>query len=190
MEYTYRELKKKCGCRLFYVSDEFYLKAELPLPSEDYYDGYPQLENGVGMITSLRDEFYYELEYLSEDHDTSVKRKVSLATGYAAYPLIKEMADRIGELCPDVETEVFRIRNDFFGESVTVAGLVCGKDLLLQLEGKELGDRLIIPSVMLRDEKDRFLDDMTLSSLEEALNVKIVCADSSGADFISAILDN
>ena len=184
------ELKEKCGCRLFYVSDEFYLKAELPLPSEDYYDGYPQLENGVGMLTSLKDEFYYELEYLNEDHDTSVKRKVSLATGYAAYPLIKEMADKISELCPGVETEVFRIKNDFFGESVTVAGLVCGVDLLTQLRGKDLGDRLIIPSVMLRDEKDRFLDDMTLSSLEDALNVKIVCADASGADFISAILDN
>ena len=121
---------------------------------------------------------------------TSVKRKVSLATGYAAYPLIKEMADKISELCPGVETEVFRIKNDFFGESVTVAGLVCGVDLLTQLRGKDLGDRLIIPSVMLRDEKDRFLDDMTLSSLEDALNEKIVCADASGADFISAILDN
>lgn len=177
------------GRRLVFPSDEFYLKAEREIPDEAYYEDYPQLENGVGMIASMRGEFEAELAYLSEDYDTEREIHCSIATGYAAYDFIKELASVLEKHCPKLHCRVYRIENRFFGENITVAGLVCGCDLIEQLKDKPLGDFLTLPSVMLRDEQDRFLDDTTLQELSQTLNVPVRLSPSTGADFIRTILE-
>ncbi len=178
---------KKYGSRLFFCSDEMYLSCGREIPDEDYYEGYPQLENGVGMIRSLKCEFDDELEFLS-DYDLTKPRTVSIATGYAAYDFIRSLAEELMRRVPTLNINVYRIRNDFFGKNITVAGLVIGKDLLSQLDGKPLGDRLIIPSVMLRAEGDMFLDSMTVDKLSKSLGVPIISSERSGTDFVSTIL--
>lgn len=184
------KMLKDSGRRLVFPSDEFYLKAERTIPDEDYYEDYPQLENGVGMIASMRGEFEAELRYLAEDYDTEREIHCSIATGYAAYSFIKELVDILKQHCPNLHCTVYPIENRFFGENITVAGLVCGCDLIEQLKDKPLGDRLILPSVMLRDEQDRFLDDTTLKELSETLRISVTLSPSTGEDFIRAILDN
>lgn len=181
------ECMKKHGSRLFFCSDEMYLQSGRPLPDEDYYEGYPQIENGVGMIRSLKCEFDDELEFLS-DYDTEKPRRLSIATGYLAYGFIKSLTDELMRRVPTLDVTVYRIRNDFFGENITVAGLITGTDLQNQLEGKELGERLIIPSVMLRAERDMFLDSITVDELSEKLGVEIVASDTNGTSFVSDIL--
>ena len=181
------ECIKKHGSRLFFCSDEMYLQSGRPLPDEDYYEGYPQIENGVGMIRSLKCEFDDELEFLS-DYDTEKPRKLSIATGYLAYDFIKALTDELMHRVPTLNITVYRIKNDFFGENITVAGLITGTDLQKQLEGKDLGERLIIPSVMLRAERDMFLDSMTVDELSEKLGVKIIASDTNGTSFVSDIL--
>ena len=178
------------GRRLVFPSDEFYLKAERAIPDEDYYEDYPQLENGVGMIASMKGEFEAELEFLSEDYDTEKEIHCSIATGYAAYGFIKELVDILKQHCKNLDCKVYPIENRFFGENITVAGLICGCDLIEQLRDKPLGDFLALPSVMLRDEQDRFLDDTTLEELSQTLNVPVRLSPSTGADFIRTILDN
>ncbi|MBQ2766024.1 MAG: DUF512 domain-containing protein [Clostridia bacterium] len=178
---------EKYGSRLFFCSDEMYLSCGREIPDEDYYEGYPQLENGVGMIRSLKCEFDDEIEFLC-DYDLEKPRKVSIATGFAAYDFIKSLTDELMRRVKSLDITVYRIRNNFFGKNITVAGLVTGADLLAQLEGKSLGERLIIPSVMLRAEGDMFLDSVTVDELSDKLGVPIVPTDSNGADFISSIL--
>lgn len=177
------------GTRLCYLADEFFLLAGEKLPDEDYYEDYPQLDNGVGMITSMKTEFYGELGYLEEDYGTDKALNFSIATGHAAYGFISEITDSLCKACPGLHGKVYRITNNFFGESITVAGLVCGCDLVEQLKGKELGDVLFIPSVMIRAEGDMFLDSMTLEEAERALGTKIVPTETSGVAFISAIMN-
>ena len=181
------ECLKKYGSRLFFCSDEMYLGCGRELPPEAYYEGYPQIENGVGMIRSMEGEFRDELEFLGE-YDLTKPRKISTATGYLAYDFIKEISDRLMSLVPTLEMNVYRIKNDFFGENITVAGLVTGKDLYEQLKDKELGERLLIPSVMLRAEGDMFLDSMTVSELSEKLGVEIIPVDTNGMCFVSEVL--
>lgn len=181
------ECLEKYGSRLFFCSDEMYLKCRREIPDEEYYEGYPQIENGVGMIRSMKTEFDEELEFLSE-YDTEKKRKISIATGVAAYDFICSLVDELSRRIPTFECRVYRIENKFFGKNITVAGLITGTDLLEQLKGKDLGDCLYLPAVMLRREGDRFLDDMTPEELSKALNVKIVTTECSGADFIAKLL--
>lgn len=179
---------KKFGTRLFFSSDELYIEAGRELPDEDYYEGYPQIENGVGMIRSMDGEFTDELDFLDE-YDLEKPRKVSVATGAAAYDFIKSLADRLCEQVPTLECHVYKIINDFFGHNITVAGLLTGKDLANQLKGKDLGDRLLIPRVTLRSEGDVFLDDTTPEWLAEQLGgVEIVPVESTGNDFVSKVL--
>ncbi|MDY4434077.1 MAG: DUF512 domain-containing protein [Candidatus Flemingibacterium sp.] len=179
---------KKFGTRLFFSSDELYIEAGRELPGEDYYEGYPQIENGVGMIRSMDGEFTDELDFLDE-YDLEKPRKVSVATGAAAYDFIKSLADRLCEQVPTLECHVYKIINDFFGHNITVAGLLTGKDLANQLKGKDLGDRLLIPRVTLRSEGDVFLDDTTPEWLAEQLGgVEIVSVESTGNDFVSKVL--
>ncbi len=177
------------GSRIVFCSDEFYLKAELPLPSEEFYEDYSQIENGVGMITSLKTEFLTELEYLDEYTEDFKPVKKSIATGEAAYPLIKEMADTLMDRVDGLHVDVYRINNDFFGDTITVAGLLTGKDLYEQLEGKDLGEELMIPSVTLRDGEDVFLCGMTLTELSDKLGVKITPQSADGAEFIRTLLN-
>ena len=182
------ECKKKIGVRLFYAADEMYVKAGLPLPDGDYYDGYPQIDNGVGMMTSMQEEFDEELRYVAEDYDVDRPRELSIATGEAAFAYIKRLAARVEEACPHTRINVYKIENEFFGKSITVAGLICGCDLLKQLKGKDLGERLVLPSVMLRADKDLFLDGVSLEELSNELSVPIVTGECTGGDFIRSLL--
>ena len=180
---------KEYGTRIFYCSDEFYIRAGLPLPPEEFYEDYSQIENGVGMLTSMRAEFDMEMEYLDELLvDFRAPRTVSVITGMAAYEHIASLANALTERVYGLTVNVYPIQNDFFGERVTVAGLITGGDVVKQLKGKELGDELLFPSVMLRADGDVFLDDMTPAQLSEHLGVPVCATESDGAKFISALL--
>ncbi len=182
-----KECLTKFGSRLFFCSDEMYLRCKRELPDEEYYEGYPQLENGVGMIRSMETEFCDELSYLDE-YDLTKKRNISIATGYAAYDFICELSSKLMRLIPTLKITVYRIRNDYFGHNITVAGLITARDIIAQLEGKPLGERLLIPSVMLRAEGDMFLDSVSVAELSEKLEVPLIPTDSTGTDFVSKVL--
>jgi NifB/MoaA-like Fe-S oxidoreductase len=175
------------GSRIFFCGDEFYITGKAKFPSGSYYEGYPQIENGVGMIRSMADEFAEAVKDV-EDMDPHRPRHCSVATGYAAYDLIHLMVETMKEKCYNFNCEVYKIRNDFFGETITVSGLITGKDLYHQLRGKDLGKVLFLPSSMLRHEGDRFLDDTTPAWLENKLNTRIVFLGSDGYEFVEQIL--
>ncbi len=177
----------KHGSRLFFASDEFYLSAGRPLPDEAFYEGYPQLENGVGMITSLREEFLAWQEDCPHLRHPR-PRTVSLATGVSAYPLMCEVAGRMEAAFPHLHVQVFCIINHFFGEHITVAGLLTAGDIIDQLQGKALGDALLLPAAVLRSEGDLFLDGKTVPEVERALGVSIRLCENDGADLAAAIL--
>lgn len=173
------------GIHFIHGGDEWYILAEEELPEEERYDGYLQLENGVGMLRLLMNEFEDGYESLNGDE---IDREVSVATGFLAYPYIKSMADRIMEKYPKSKIHVYGIRNDFFGELITVSGLITGQDLIGQLKGKALGEKLLLPCNMLRIEEQDFLDDVTLQDVKDALQVPVDIVKSSGQDFIDAVL--
>ena len=173
------------GIHFIHGGDEWYILAEEELPEEERYDGYLQLENGVGMLRLLMNEFEDGYESLNGDE---IDREVSVATGFLAYPYIKRMADRIMEKYPKSKIHVYGIRNDFFGELITVSGLITGQDLIGQLKGKALGEKLLLPCNMLRIEEQDFLDDVTLQDVKDALQVPVDIVKSSGQDFIDAVL--
>lgn len=177
---------EKYGQRRIYGADEFYLLAEREIPAADYYDEFLQLENGVGLWSLLRSEASAAVK--EEDYKLTGKRRVTVATGEAAYPLIKSIADMCCEKYPDLECGVVAVKNNFFGGKITVAGLVTATDIADQLSGKELGEELLIPSVMLRDGGDMFLDSVTLGELSERLGVKITPVDNDGYELVDAIL--
>ncbi len=179
------ECFEKYGARIFYCSDEFYVKSGIPLHNEEYYEGYAQIENGVGMITSMKTEFDSAVEF---NDITAVQRTISIATGYAAYDFIKSLADKAQNAVDGLKVNVYKIRNDFFGENITVAGLLTGGDVIAQLKGKELGEKLLLPKVMLRAEADLTLDDKTPAELEEALGVEIEFTESDGGAFFDAMI--
>ena len=174
-----------------HASDEFYLLAGREFPEEERYDGYIQLENGVGMMRLFKEEFSAALNAAEKDIDTI--RHISIATGKLAYPVIKKAADEVMTHFPSITIKVFCIRNDFFGETITVAGLITGQDLCGQLlshkeNGTDLGTHLYIPSCMLRTGENVFLDDWTTTQVEEVLKLKLVPIDSGGDDFLNAML--
>lgn len=173
------------GMHFIHGGDEWYILAEEELPEEERYDGYLQLENGVGMLRLLMNEFEEGYESLNGDERD---REVSIATGFLAYPYIQRMADRIMEKYPKSKLHVYGIRNDFFGELITVSGLITGQDLIGQLKGKALGEKLLLPCNMLRIEEQDFLDDVTLQDVKDALQVPVDIVKSSGQDFIDAVL--
>ena len=174
---------------MFFCSDEFYLKAERALPNESYYEGYPQIENGVGMITSLITEFREELEYLDEYLESyKTPRHVSIATGVAAYDTIKAMATDLEARIEGLQIDVYKIINNFFGETITVSGLLTGKDISEQLMEKDLGDLLLFPGNALRADGDLFLDDMSPEELSEKLKVSVAPSHDSGEGFICDVL--
>lgn len=188
------------GTHFVHASDEWYLLAEQPLPQEDNYDGYIQLENGVGMLRLLMDEFDEAMEMLEEDiasgdfpeedlPDAKCTHHVTLATGRLAGPFIKELADKCSKKYPNYTIDVVEIKNDFFGEMITVSGLITGQDLKAQLLAKgNLGESVLIPCNMLRSGEEVFLDDITVTELEEALGVPITIVESSGQDLLNAML--
>ena len=182
-----------------HASDEWYLLAEMDLPDEDNYDGYIQLENGVGMIRLLLDEFHAALEELKEAiqeksvsaemlPDVKEHHRISLATGRLAAPFLQQMAAECMQEFPNYEIKAYPIRNDFFGERITVSGLLTGQDIKAQLMGQELGERLLLPCNLLRSGEEVFLDDMTLTELKMALQVEIDIVKSSGQDLLYEML--
>lgn len=180
--------RKKTGSYLFHLADEFYIKAGLSLPEEERYEDYPQIENGVGMVTSLRDEFFSALRYRETDGDIAVPRRVSVATGRAAYPLLSSLAAAAGKVFPSLSVTVYPIDNDFFGEEITVSGLLTGKDYLAALAGKDLGDELLLSRSSLRADGDLFLCGTSLEELREKLKIKITPVENDGAVLLDAML--
>ena len=178
------ECIKKFGSRIFFCADELYLKAGLDIPDDEFYEGYAQLENGVGLLRSLITEFRSGLN-LAESAEYG---QFSIATGVSAAPFLAKLIDEAKEKFPQLNGSVFPIRNDFFGTTIDVAGLVTGKDLIAQLKGKSLGERLLIPRTMLRHGEGVFLDDVTVQDVERELNVKLVDVDQDGFELLSAML--
>ena len=179
------------GTHLIHASDEWYLLAGREIPEEDRYDGYPQLENGVGMLRLLQEETE---EALSEDRENTDGDAVfaaggrrSLATGKLAAPYIRKLYETIKEQYPQAALEIYDIANDFFGERITVSGLITGRDLIRQLKGKVLGEELLLPASMMRSGESVFLDDITVKELENALQIKVRIVESSGRDFVNAV---
>ena len=180
-----KKLFKEHGIHFIHAGDEWYLLAEEEIPEEERYDGYLQLENGVGMIRLLREECKEAFQALPGDEKS---RRVSMATGLLAYPELCRIADMLKEKYPGTKVQIYPVRNDFFGEKITVSGLITGGDLIRQLKGKDLGERLLLPCNMFRSGEEVFLDDVTLSQVEEALQVQADIVKSSGQDLIDAIL--
>ena len=179
------KIYKQYGLHFIHAGDEWYLLAEEDIPEEERYDGYLQLENGVGMLRLLFNEFEEGMSRLGGGTGSGA---ISAATGKLAYPYIRRMADRVEEQFPGRKIHVYCIRNDFFGERITVSGLVTGQDIIAQLKGKELGSRLLLPCNMLKADEDVFLDDITVKEVSDALQVPVDIVKSSGQDLIDAML--
>ena len=169
------------GMHFIHASDEWYLLAEEELPDEDSYDGYLQLENGVGMLRLLETEFH---DALAMEKGDEKARRVSIATGKLAAPFISKFMKELTVKYPNTEVFVYDITNEFFGEKITVAGLITGQDLKKQLKGAELGEKLLLPCHMLRSGEEVFLDDVTVSELSEYLQIPIEIVDSDGAELL------
>ncbi len=173
------------GSRIFWCSDEFYIQGNLPLPQDEYYEAYTQLENGVGMLRLLEVELHGAT--LGAPKNIPVK-PFSIATGVAAAPFLREMIDRAASKCHTrLDYHIYPIVNHFFGETITVAGLLTGRDLLAQLKGKDLGSRVLLPQNTLRHGETVFLDDMTLEELSQGLGVPVVPVNQDGFDLFEAI---
>lgn len=180
------EFFPKFGLHLIHLSDEFYCKAGVPLPEEETYDGYLQIENGVGMMRLFWNEAVEELERL--DPRESGPGQVSVVTAPSAAAYIQELARRTEEKIPGRTIRVHVIQNHFFGENITVTGLLTGHDIIEQLTGKELGEKLLLPGNLLRAEEDLLLDDLTPGDIEKALQIPVDIVKSSGSEFIRGLL--
>ena len=187
-----REIYEKYGTHFIHASDEWYILAGEELPPEENYDGYLQLENGVGMIRLLLSEFQDAMEKLRKEQENDVilmrEQEISMVTGKLAFPYIRQMAEEMMRTLHGLTIHVYGIRNDFFGEMITVSGLLTGQDIIKQLKGQPLGERLLLPQNVLRSGEDVFLDDVTVPELEKALQVRADIVKSSGYDFVNAVL--
>lgn len=176
---------KQYGSRTVFPSDEFFLIAGREIPSAEYYEDYPQFENGVGMLRSLMDEFEDALTLADEP---TQPRMVSIATGYAPYSTIQSLVHKATSKWNTLQCNVYPIRNDYFGEKITVTGLITAQDLINQLKGKPLGDELLISKSMLKSDEDIFLDDTTIEEVETTLNVTVRKVDNDGFALLDGIL--
>mgnify|MGYP002626751280 CR=1 FL=1 len=183
-EYQSRFLEK-FGTRTVFPSDEFFLIAGRDIPDMEYYEDFSQYENGVGMLRSLIDEFEKALDSAQWEGGN---RHVSIATGYSPYPVIKYLAELAEKKFPELECNVYRIRNDFFGDTITVTGLITAQDLIRQLKGENLGEQLLISKAMLRTNATVFLDDLTVEDVEKALDINIKSVASDGYELLDAIM--
>lgn len=178
---------EKHGIHFIHASDEWYILAGREVPEEERYDGYLQLENGVGMVRLLKKEFQEAMQK-KQSFEKEVRGEFSMATGRLAYPYIREMADEMMERWPEVTLHVYPITNNFFGEHITVSGLITAGDLIDQLKGRELGSSLFLPENILRSGEDVFLDDLHVADVEKALQVPLNIVKSSGYEFVESIL--
>ena len=181
------KLYKEWGNHFIHAGDEWYILAERPIPEEKTYDGYLQLENGVGMVRLLEEEVAQTLAGMAGDN-----RKIhrTIATGELAAPFLRKHVDAVQKKYPNVDIQVLAIKNEFFGGKITVAGLITGTDLISQLKGKDLGDRLLLTNHMLKSGEPVFLDDVTVDDVHNALQIKVSIVESSGADFVSSLIED
>lgn len=186
-----KKAMEEYGLHFVHASDEWYILAEYEMPQEESYDGYLQLENGVGMVRLMLCEFEDALEEACRKKEKGMvltTEKVSVVTGKLVYPYILQMADRIMETFPEKEIQVLPIRNDFFGEMITVTGLLTGSDIIAQCKEKELGNRLLLPENLLRSGELVLLDDITTIDIQNSLQVEVDIVKSSGYGFLESIL--
>lgn len=186
IEATADKCMNEFGERLVYASDEFYIKSGRKLPDYEYYGEFDQLENGVGMCTMMRKEFDDAVELTPADDES---RSLSIATGMAILPQIREMVDTAAKKWHNADCRVYGIVNDFFGHEIDVTGLITGKDLIAQLKGKPLGDRLLLSVSMFRSDGDVMLDDVSVGDIERELNVKVQLVNNDGGELLAAILE-
>ena len=179
-------MMERHGIHFIHASDEWYILAGKKLPEETRYDGYLQLENGVGMMRLLETEVKERLAGLEGDNREFT---ASVATGKLAAPFIQQYMKLIQEKFPNIKVNVYTIRNDFFGERITVSGLITGADLREQLKDRELGEKILIPCNMLRSGEDVFLDDLTVDDIREALGTELVVVDDPGADLVDCVIN-
>jgi len=175
---------KKYGSRIVYLSDEFYIKAQMPLPKSEEYEDFPQIENGVGLISSLEEEFYLALE---EEKKQGYFGKTAIVTGKLAYNFMCGLVESAKKRYNNIEVDVICIENDFFGRSVTVSGLICGGDIIKNLKGKGY-ERLLITKSMLKADEDIFLDNVTVCEMEQELGLSVVAVYNDGFDLLEKIL--
>ena len=175
----------KYGTRVVFPADEFYVTAERPIPSGKCYEEYSQYENGVGMLRSLADEFESAMKLAD---DPPKPRTVSIATGAAAYKFISELVEKAEKKWHNINCNVYKITNHFFGETITVSGLITATDIISQLKDKPLGDALLLTTSMFKRDTDIFLDDMTIPDVEKALGVKVIVTENDGFDLLDKIL--
>lgn len=178
---------EKIGTRFAFLSDEFYIIANRKLLEYDEYEGFIQFENGVGMISKLEREIQDYLKELPTEKINKCK-KLSIATGHSAYEFIKDMAKEIMDKCPNIDINVYKIINNFFGETITVSGLITATDIIDQLKDKDLGETLYIPRSMLKADEDIFLDNITLDELSDTMKIEVVPCLNEGQDFVEKIL--
>ncbi|WIF94739.1 DUF512 domain-containing protein [Caminicella sporogenes] len=180
-------LKQKINTNFVYLSDEFFITADYDLPEYEEYEGFPQIENGVGLIRKFEFEFLSFLKKLPSN--LKVKKDVSVITGTSAKKFIEGLAKKLMNKFKELNITVHAIKNEFFGETITVAGLITGQDIIKQLNGKYLGDRVIIPKSMLKSDEDIFLDDISVKELEKRLKTKVLVSQVNGKDFIKKIIE-
>lgn len=181
------KFKKEFDTSLVYLADEFYINAGYPIPDYEHYEEFPQIENGVGLIAALRDEIDTELDFL-EIPEGEIKPK-TIVTSYIAYDFINECVLKLKQKIPSLDVDVVKVRNDFFGDKITVTGLLCGSDIINQLKGIIKNSVLLLSESMFKSDEDIFLDDTTLCDVEESLGVKIIKTPNTGYGFINAILN-
>ena len=179
-----RRLKKEMGSSFVFIADEFYINAEREMPECSAYEDFPQIENGVGMISLMKSEFD---EYFNSLSDNEIEKSVSIATGEAAYDFIKSLCERLTLKFKGLNINLYCIKNEFFGGKISVSGLLTGRDIINQLKGKELGEYLCLPKNLLRSGETVLLDDVDIKDIEKELNIKIKITGDSGSDFIDAV---
>ena len=180
-----RIFQEHYNTRLVYGSDEWYIKAELPLPEDEEYEDYHQLENGVGLIRTLQMEFDAYYDDLQGDDRV---RSISVATGVLAAPYLSRLSDKLKLKFPNIKVQIYTIVNHYFGPEITVAGLITGNDIITQLKSCDLGESLLIPDIMLRSNETVLLDDVTVKDMEKALQTPIRIVQSDGKSFIDSII--
>ena len=181
-----QENLRRFGTRRFFCADELFLRAGLPLPEEEYYEGYRQLENGVGMLRSLEQEF---LSAMKMEESDAVSRPFTIATGVAAAPFMRELMGKAKAYFPRLDAEVIAVENDFFGHTIDVTGLLTGQDIAAQLQGRVAGRRVLLTVHMLRHGETVFLDDYTVERLSNELGSPVRIVDADGGDLLDAILE-
>lgn len=179
--------KQKYGRRTFFAGDEFYILAEREIPNPEFYEDFSALEDGVGMIAYLTDDVKYALEEF--DKDESLCHTVTVACGEGVYPFMKNIMSLINEKFPNIKINTKAIKNNFFGGGINVSGLITGGDMIDQLKGAQLGDRLIIPSSMLRFENDLFLDDVSTDDVQRELNIPLLAVNNNGEQLVKSIIE-